>query len=160
MESKFVIETMLADGPHWYSGIAKTQKINPKTGESYELESPLWSPFWDDRKELNEPQARMHLAVALHDAETASIVAVENAARADSRKLLTNNQYEMRGCYLQKNMQCILPGYTAVMNVVNVTDTEIKMKAANGGDYMYLSRKSEKWVRVVGIAQPKKERIA
>lgn len=148
---KFVLETILPDGPHWYGGIRKQQK-----GEAL-IQGAEWSPYWEDRREMDQVEANLVINTACAQMPGAKIVHVMDARSADTWKWTGGSKYEMRAKFLSVNLMVKMPGYTKTFVVVATTEVSFILQALkhNGSEHLTgttieLGKDCEKYVTIVG----------
>lgn len=150
----FVIETMMPDGPHWYSGIRSVEK------DGAVVRGPEWSPYWEDRKELNKQQADVTYELVCKQMGGCYITSIDDARKKDAWKTVDKNpnHWQFRAKYLRKGLIVRLPGYTGQYRVVNKDHAEFTLVACNvngsmsgnGGNTFYIGINNEKLVTVIG----------
>lgn len=146
-----VIETLLPDGPHWFSGIQRVERNGAL------IVGPQWSPYWEDRKELDDTQAAIVFEAIGSKMEGAKIVHVSDAMSKDSRTFLGEKDgFTMRAKYLSKGLHVKIPGHGEIVFRVrevrnNVFIMGSLMKDGNSSTHpVTVGRNSSAIVTVVG----------
>lgn len=152
----FVIETIMPDGPHWYGGVRRMQKDNTI------VQGPEWSPYWEDRKELNKEQADFTFEAVCKKMSGCKIVPVGEALSKDAWILYGDKgAYMIRAKYMAVGQIIDVPGRSGFYKVMERTEKEIRLCRSTesgdlrgaGGDQLYIGVNSNKFVTVIGVVR-------
>lgn len=144
----YVIETILPDGPYWYSG------TTVKAMESVTLEGHGWSPYWADRLEMDKEKADKVFSIISEEMEGAKVVTPEDSQKSDGR-WANNNQYYMRAKFLQAGSHFSAANVKGVIEVVKVNRREIFIR--QDGVTVTIPKDSTQWVRIEQKPKLKKD---
>jgi len=143
----YVIETMLNDGPHWFSGIRRIEK------DGAVITGPEWTPYWEDaRKYSDSHEAEYVLQTDLKGGmEAAKVMPIEKAMSDDARHFKSEDgSYSIRAKYLTPGLKVFIPGFTTMMTVREIKNGKIILNNEAGNNPQTIGSESRMRVIVVG----------